>query len=143
MKKQTSKVLRQTAGALIGVLCGVHAGFAGAQQVLTKDALQPILSGATISSTMASGTDRRWVNEPDGTLVATAYVHKKMKMYMTKTYTHPGDWHISDDGKYCVHIEWQQWTERWCAAVQQVGDGQYAFVGDASANLPPTLEIRR
>ncbi|MDN7426815.1 MULTISPECIES: hypothetical protein [unclassified Burkholderia] len=30
-----------------------------------------------------------------------------------------------------------------CAAVRQVGDGQDAFVGDASASLPPTLEIRR
>jgi hypothetical protein len=104
---------------------------------LTKDALSQLLPGSIVESTGLSGTARRWTNEPDGQFTANASVTGR-----GRTVNGSGDWHVSDDGKYCVHIEWPNITENWCASVQQAADGKYTVVGDGSSGtLPQTVEI--
>ncbi|RZL89204.1 MAG: hypothetical protein EOP82_20480 [Variovorax sp.] len=46
--------------------------------------------------------------------------------------TAPGKWHISDDGRYCVLIEWKGVpTEEWCRYILQTTDGYYAVRSDS------------
>ena len=40
--------------------------------------------------------------------------------------TASGKWHISDDGRYCILIEWKGVpTEEWCRYVLETTDGYY------------------
>jgi hypothetical protein len=61
----------------------------------------------------------------------------------SRTVTAPGDWHVSDDGKYCVHIEWKSRTENWCVPVQQKMDGKYTLVQDSNSGASPQDEITK
>jgi hypothetical protein len=105
--------------------------------VLTKDELSQILPSSTVVSTDQSGVNRRWTNEPDGKFFATGSVIGR-----GLSFNAPGDWHISDDGKYCVHIEWNRMYENWCALVQRTDGRKYTLVeSGSSGTLPQSIEI--
>ncbi|MEO6320839.1 MAG: hypothetical protein ABIR56_09165 [Polaromonas sp.] len=45
--------------------------------------------------------------------------------------TAPGKWHLSDDGRYCIVIEWKTVeTEEWCRLVIKTADGYYTAKSD-------------
>ena len=45
-----------------------------------------------------------------------------------------GKWRISDDGRYCVFIEWRGIpNEEWCRYILQTNDGYYGVNSDSVA----------
>ena len=127
---------------LLGILLAqLNAGaFAQDAPPLSKDELQQIVPGSKVTSTGVSGAQRNWTNDPDGTLIANA----SLPMGKRTTSTARGDWHVSDDGQYCVHIEWKSVTERWCVPIQKTAEGKYAMVKAANAAaLPLSMEIAK
>jgi hypothetical protein len=106
--------------------------------VVTADELRQMLPGTTVESTTADG-ERRWTNEPNGTLVAHF-----SRLGRGKEVTSTGDWSVSDDGKYCAHIEWRRVTERWCARIQKKAEGKYSLVNDTDVDdVPWRVEITK
>ena len=105
--------------------------------VLTKDELLQMLPSSTVVSTDQSGVNRRWTNEPGGNFFASGSI-----LGRGLSFNAPGDWHVSDDGKYCVHIEWNRLYENWCALVWKTIGGKYTVVEKGSSgNLPQSIEI--
>ncbi|MFO1404369.1 MAG: DUF995 domain-containing protein [Azonexus sp.] len=100
--------------------------FAGEGVRLTREELFEFLPGAKVVHVAKStGSTRRWTNDPDGKLVA----HSNNKMYGSiagnKAASAPGTWSVSDDGKYCIAIEWGRVAENWCAAIVKDEAGAY------------------
>jgi hypothetical protein len=127
---------------LIWVLLAGAAALAGAQtapltlrdiadknpRTLSKDELTQLLPGAKMSRVSASGNNIRWSNDSGGSFVASS---DNMGGGGTvigggRPSTASGKWHISDDGRYCVLIEWRGVpTEEWCRYVLETTDGYY------------------
>ena len=93
---------------------------------------------AIIGSTGSGGASHHWTNDAGGTFTATSD-----EMGRGRSSTAQGGWHVSDDGKYCVHVDWKRYTEDWCAPVVQTADGKYTLVQDGSAGAPTQIEISR
>ena len=67
-------------------------------------------------------SERRWTNEPDGTLVASSSNQKYGGAIPVST-SSPGKWYINDAGKYCIEIDWKRELEKWCASIVKATDG--------------------
>jgi hypothetical protein len=97
-------------------------------RTLTKDELTQLLPGAKMSRVSANGNNIRWSNDSGGSFVASS---DNMGGGGTvigggRPSTASGKWHISDDGRYCVLIEWRGVpTEEWCRYVLETTDGYY------------------
>ena len=97
-------------------------------KTLSKDELNALLPAATMVRVTARGNRHEWKNSSGGSFVVSsdnqgsgtpAYAQGRAS-------TAPGKWHISDDGRYCILIEWKGVpTEEWCRYVIQTGDGYY------------------
>ncbi|PXW22288.1 DUF995 domain-containing protein [Paraburkholderia caballeronis] len=124
--------------ALVACACHASAGFAQTASALTKDELQRMLPGTTVVSTGIGGASHHWTNDAGGTFTATSD-----EMGRGRSSTAQGGWHVSDDGKYCVHVDWKRYTEDWCAPVVQTADGKYTLVQGGSAGAPTQIEISR
>ncbi|HEV3425129.1 MAG TPA: hypothetical protein VG105_15395 [Paraburkholderia sp.] len=108
---------------------------------LTKDELQQMIPGSQVVSTGQRGFLRRWTNDPSGSFEASWETPAGVKRASGSA---PGTWHISEDGKYCVHIEWPRLqSETWCAAVQKTADGKFSPVSDGKSYLPPQTAITK
>jgi len=111
---------------IVGV--AVVASFqAGADEVATKvtgDELRTLVTGAKVHHVTSFGSERRWTNEPDGTLVASSS-NKKYSSAMTGSASSPGKWSINDAGKYCIDIDWRREAEKWCASIVKAADGTF------------------
>jgi len=95
---------------------------------LSKDELQQLLPGAKMSSTNSRGNTRAWANDPDGTFTSSNDNHASS--HGRPSYGQ-GKWRISDDGRYCVVIDWQRAdTEQWCRFIIRTTDGYYAARSD-------------
>ena len=90
---------------------------------LTKEELQALMPNAKISRTVANGNQHLWTNEPGGKfIVSTTNQARGGKPTSTQ-----GTWQISDDGRFCVLIEWRTVeTEDGCRFVSKTTDGYYA-----------------
>ena len=100
---------------------------AGADEVATKvsgDELRTLVTGAKVHHVSSFGSERRWTNEPDGTLVASTS-NKKYGGAMSASVSSPGKWSINDAGKYCIEIDWKRELEKWCATIVKGEDGTY------------------
>ena len=100
---------------------------AGADEVATKvsgDELRTLVTGAKVHHVSSFGSERRWTNEPDGTLVASSS-NKKYGGAMSAAASSPGKWSINDAGKYCIEIDWKRELEKWCATIVKGEDGTY------------------
>ena len=93
--------------------------------VLSKEELQQLLPGAKISRLNARGNTNAWTNEAGGDFIARS--NNATTSAGGRTSSVPGKWHISDDGRYCVLIEWRGAdTEEWCRFIVKTTDGYYA-----------------
>ena len=45
----------------------------------------------------------------------------------TQTAGQAGTWKVSDDGKYCIDIDWKKVSEKWCSYVLK-GEGDTYYL---------------
>jgi hypothetical protein len=88
---------------------------------LSRDELQSFIPGTKVHHVIQSGSSRTWTNEPDGKFVASTD-GKKYSMTGEGSTGH-GSWRISDDGKYCIEIDWKRDSEKWCSFVWRTEKG--------------------
>ncbi len=94
---------------------------------LSKDELDQLLPGAKMSRTSARGNTNIWNNDPGGSFVVSSDNRDRGGMPTTAR----GKWHISEDGRYCVLIEWKvNPTEEWCRYIVKAGAEYYATRSD-------------
>ena len=127
---------------LLGLVCSVLLGSpAPAQQAaptlrdlddknpktLSVEEVRQLLPGAKMKRVTPSGWVNTWTNEPEGQFMASAHNPNPGMSRATGGSTSRGKWHISDDGRYCILIEWvgNYPTEEWCRYVLQTSDGYY------------------
>jgi hypothetical protein len=55
-----------------------------------------------------------------------------------------GSWHIGENGKYCVTLDWPKRTEQWCRVIFKLDDKYYGVksADDAEA-VALEFEFRR
>lgn len=95
---------------------------------LTKDELSQLLTDAKMSRVNAKGNTHFWKNDSDGTFIISSDNRDKPGGRNT---TAQGKWHISEDGRYCVLIEWKvNPTEEWCRYIVKSGADYYATKSD-------------
>lgn len=89
--------------------------------VLTKDELQALMTGANMSRVITSGSTHHWRNEPGGTFIISSD-NRATSSWAT---TAQGTWRISDDGRYCLRIEWRSGLEDRCHFVIRTSGGYF------------------
>ncbi|CAN5306203.1 hypothetical protein BH10PSE16_BH10PSE16_01970 [soil metagenome] len=98
--------------------------------ILSKDELQQLLPGATMRRVTDKGNTHAWSNDADGTFI----VSSDNRATSGRDSTAQGKWHLSDDGRYCVLIDWKRVnTEEWCRFVIKTLDGYYTTKSDKVA----------
>jgi hypothetical protein len=106
---------------------------AGRPPRVTKEQLQALLPGSTMLRTNIAGALRQWVNKPDGTL--TVYWGGAG---VRRSHSASGHWNVTDEGRFCLHIDWEDLPENWCRFLEQTADGEYQPIADiADANWTP------
>ncbi len=94
---------------------------------LTKEELGKLMPNASMSRVIANGNKHRWQNDADGTFI----IRSDTRAQLSAGATAYGKWHISDDGRYCVLIEWKRaGAEEWCRYIVKAGDAYYATKSD-------------
>jgi hypothetical protein len=94
---------------------------------LTKEELGQLLPKASMSRVTANGNKQNWKNDADGTFI----IRSDNRGLLTAGSEAYGKWHISEDGRYCVLIEWKRVpTEEWCRFIVKAGDAYYATKSD-------------
>lgn len=114
--------------ALVLASATLLAGGAGAQEAvrLSREQLGELLPGAKVAHVAkSSGSHRYWTNDAEGKLYATSDNRLYGSVAGNKSASSPGTWSVSEDGKYCVSIEWKRAPESWCAAILKGDDGAY------------------
>lgn len=103
---------------------------------VSKDQLLALLPGSTMLRASTSGALREWVNKPDGTLT----VFWNGSGLRRRPRSASGHWSVTDEGRFCLQIDWDEFPENWCRFLEQTADGKYQPVADiADANwTPPT-----
>jgi hypothetical protein len=97
---------------------------------LTKDELSQLLPNANMSRVSARGNKHLWKNDSSGNFIVSS---DNMAQGGRNT-TAPGKWHISEDGRYCVLIEWKgAETKEWCRYIVKAGSDYYATKSDKTA----------
>lgn len=103
---------------------------AAGRVTLSKDELMQLMPGARISRVAQRGNAHIWTNEADGKFI----VSSDNRALGTRNTTAPGRWQVSDDGRYCVLIEWKSAeTEEWCRYIIKSGSTYYATRSDKTA----------
>jgi hypothetical protein len=97
---------------------------------LTRDELNQLLPGAKMSRLTAKGNTQFWKNDAGGSFVISSDNRDKGG----RNSTAQGKWHIAEDGRYCVLIEWNvNPTEEWCRYIVKAGADYYAVKTDKTA----------
>ncbi len=97
---------------------------------LTRDELNQLLPGAKMSRLTAKGNTQFWKNDAGGNFIISSDNRDKSGRVTTAQ----GKWHIADDGRYCVLIEWNvNPTEEWCRFIVKAGSDYYAVKTDKTA----------
>lgn len=97
---------------------------------LSKEELTALLPGAKMSRFTGKGNTHAWKNDADGSFIISADNRDRGG----RNTTAQGKWHISEDGRYCVLIEWRfNPTEEWCRYVLKSGADYYATKSDKTA----------
>lgn len=102
---------------------------------LSKEEMASLLPSTKAEYVIKAGSIHRWTNEPDGKFVASTDA-KTVSMSARSRGTARGTWKISDEGKYCINIDWTNVTEDWCQFLFRTDDGKYYLTGTDS----PTAE---
>lgn len=94
---------------------------------LSKDELSQLLPNAQMSRVSAKGNTHSWKNNSSGSFI----VSSDNRATNGRNTTAPGKWHISEDGRYCILIEWKTAeTEEWCRYLVKAGADYYATKSD-------------
>ena len=94
---------------------------------LSKDELTQLIPNAKISRTSGKGNTHYWQNDLDGSFI----ISSDNRDTNSRSSTAPGKWHISEDGRYCVLIEWKKNpTEEWCRYLIKAGNDYYVTKSD-------------
>jgi hypothetical protein len=94
---------------------------------LTREELNQLLPNAKMSRLSPQGQMQIWKNDPSGSFI----VSSENRTTGGRNTTAPGTWHISDDGRYCVLIEWKTYgAEEWCRYVVKAGSDYYTTKSD-------------
>lgn len=97
---------------------------AASRVTLSKDELVQLLPGAAMSRLSSKGNRHNWTNDADGTFIISS--DNRDRDRGKRASTAQGKWHISDDGRYCVLIEWKTIdTEDWCRLIIRAGEEYY------------------
>ena len=97
---------------------------------LTKAELDQLMPNASMSRVISNGNKHHWKNDSDGTFI----IRSDTRAQLSAGTTAYGKWHISEDGRYCVLIEWKRVpTEEWCRYIVKSGDAYYATKSDKHA----------
>lgn len=92
---------------------------------LTAEELRAFLPGTKVVHHNKAGSLRRWVNHPSGSFVASSDNKKFGNALGTQAASAPGKWNVTDDGKYCIAIEWGRVSENWCAFILKTASNEY------------------
>lgn len=100
---------------------------------LSKEEATELLTEAKMSRISGRGNVHYWRNDTGGKFVISSDNRGAGAVIASgRTTTAPGTWQISDDGRYCVLIEWKGVpTEEWCRFILQTTDGYYAVRSDS------------
>jgi hypothetical protein len=101
-------------------------------QPLSHDDLQQLLPGAKVEITNPDNSKSTWTNAADGSVDAHWLSGDPTSKHAYNG-TGTGTWKISDDGKFCAHIQWRKNVTDWCRTVIKQDDG--SFILDGSPGL--------
>jgi hypothetical protein len=119
------------AAALLTLLLAATALADDTPARLSKDELLSLLPGAKVTHINQGGSERHWTNAPDGTLVASTNNKIIGNALGTQVAQGRGTWHVNDEGKFCVDIDWRRVQEKWCSFILRgEGDTYYLNVVD-------------
>ena len=103
--------------ALLGDLSGKS------PTTLTAAELKDLMPGAKMKRITTKGNTQLWSNDNNGSFVISSDNRDRVS---ARPSTANGKWHLSDDGRYCVLIEWKSVeTEEWCRYIIKTSDGSY------------------
>ena len=88
---------------------------------LTAAELKELLPSANMIRRIASGNTHIWTNEPDGTFIISSDNRSTTGRHSSA----PGTWNVTEDGRYCIRIEWGKTTDDWCRFVLRTSDNYY------------------
>ncbi len=94
--------------------------------VLNKEELQQLLPGAGMARMTSRGNQHLWKNEAGGSFI----VSSDNRATSQPPSSAQGKWHISDDGRYCILMEWKSGPEEWCRYLVKTGTSYYAVKSD-------------
>lgn len=105
----------------------------GAKQ-LTVEEMRELLPGAKVKRMTKTGSTHFWENSADGTFVASSDGRGSTRQVPGRG---KGNWHLADNGTYCVIIEWKNTTDQGCRYLFKVGDKYYGAgsVSNDAANV--------
>jgi hypothetical protein len=96
---------------------------------LSKEELTKLLPDANMSRLNAKGDAQRWKNDSSGKFI----ISSDNRAIGGGNSSTQGKWNISDDGRYCVLIEWRSVpAEEWCRYIVKAGDAYYGTKSDKS-----------
>ena len=99
-------------------------------QRLSRDDLRTLVSDAKVKSIASTGSERVWRNDPDGTFVASTT--NAGAIGAARGGQGRGKWHVSDEGRFCVEIEWRNSTEKWCRVIYRLENAYYGVSSEKS-----------
>jgi len=122
--------------AVLGSLVSISALAQDAAVKMGREELLSFLPGTKVTHVNSAGSERHWTNEPDGTL----YANTNNKTFGNGTGSvvsgQAGTWKISDEGKYCIDIDWKRVNEKWCSYILKgQGDTYYLNKVDESRKI--------
>ena len=96
-----------------------------------------------MSRVTTRGSTHFWTNDADGTFTISSDGRGYAGSLNRSGSTAPGKWHVSEDGRYCVLIEWKSVdAEQWCRYLIKTTDGYFAVKSDSvSTERVHKLEI--
>ena len=122
--------MSKLAFAVLGSLFAISAFAQDGAVKMTRDELLSFLPGTKVTHFSSGGSERHWTNEPDGNLYATTNNKTYGSATGSRTTGQAGKWKVSDEGKYCVEIDWKRASEDWCASVLK-GEGDTYYLNKA------------
>ena len=98
---------------------------------LSKEEVTELITGSKVSRVSDRGNTHLWTNDASGSFVLSSAGGTGD---FGRAVTAKGKWRISDDGRYCVLIEWRGLpNEEWCRYILQTTDGYYGVSSDSVA----------